>query len=212
MFQFQTVRNLLPGRPDKAMRCLDDAIDDTEKALAESRVAIQELRSEPIAPDNLAHALNAAHRELVDLASANDKLPVFDLIEEGEQRPLCPTASNEVCRIALELLRNAFRHANASRIEAEIRYGDQALRVRIRDNGRGVDPKVLKEGGSAGHRGLKGVRERAEMIGSHLEFWSEGGAGTEVELTVPASVAYETSRDGIGSRLIPKVRSYAQHS
>jgi len=129
-----------------------------------------------------------------------------------EQRPLCPTASNEVCRIALELLRNAFRHANASRIEAEIRYGDQALRVRIRDNGRGVDPKVLKEGGSAGHWGLKGVRERAEMIGSHLEFWSKGGAGTEVELTVPASVAYETSRDGIGSRLIPKVLSYAQHS
>jgi signal transduction histidine kinase/ligand-binding sensor domain-containing protein len=212
MFQFQAARNLLPGRPGEAMRSLDDAIDDTGKALAESRDAIKDLRSEPLAQANLAELLKAASKELADTSTGELELPRFDLIEEGERKVLSPTANDEVCRIALELLRNAFRHAKASRIEAEVRYDDQALRIRIRDNGVGIDPRVLKEGGRPGHWGLKGVIERAERIGSHLDFWSEAGAGTEIELTVPASVAYETLGDSIGSKLIRTVRNYAQRS
>ena len=197
LFQFQAVRNLLPRRPEEATRSLEDAIDETEKALAESRDAIQGLRSEPVARGNVADLLMAASKDLLKTRTANQELPAFDLIEEGERRILSPGANNEVSRIALELLRNAFRHARATRIEAEIRYDDQTLRVRIRDNGRGIDPKVLKEGGIAGHWGVRGVRERADRIGAQLEFWSEAGAGTEVQLTVPAAVAYETSRDGV---------------
>jgi len=210
MFQFQAVRNLLPRRPDEAMRSLDEAINETEKALAASRDAIQGLRLEPIAKGNLAGLLVSSSKEFSTAETSNHAPPAFDLIEEGERQSLSPTAHNEVCRITTELLRNAFRHAQATRIEAEIRYDNQLLRVRIRDNGRGIDPKVLKDGGIAGHWGLRGARERAERIGAQLDFWSEAGIGTEVELTVPASVAYEVSRDGIGSRLIRKVRNYAQ--
>ena len=65
--------------------------------------------------------------------------------------------------------------------------------MRIRDDGKGIDPKVLEEGGRAGHWGLIGIRERAKRMGAQLDFWSEAGAGTEVRLTVPASVAYELS-------------------
>jgi signal transduction histidine kinase len=212
MFEFQAARNLLPGRVDEAMQSFDEAIGDTEKALAESRGAIQDLRSEPITNGNVADLLKAESTELANTAAKDRELPSFDLIEEGERRPLAPAANNEICRIALELLRNAFHHANASRIEAEIRYDDQALRVRIRDNGKGIDPKVLKDGGKPGHWGLKGIRERAQRIESHLDFWSNASAGTEVELTVPATVAYEGSPAGIGSRLIRKVRNHAQHS
>jgi len=212
LFQFQAVRNQLPRRPEQAMTSLDDAINETEKALAESRNAIQGLRSEPIARGNLAQLLMAASRELARSGTANQEPPVFDLIEEGERQTLSPGSKNEVCRIALEVLRNAYRHAHAQRIEAEIRYSDHSLRVRIRDDGKGIDPKVLKDGGSAGHWGLRGVRERAERIGAHLDFWSEAGAGTEVQLTVPADVAYESSREGIGSRLLRKVRNRAKHS
>jgi signal transduction histidine kinase len=212
MFHFQAVRNLLPRRPEKAMQSLDDAINETEKALAESRDAIQGLRSEPIARESLAELLTAASKESADPGTANHELPVFDLIEEGERRTLSPTANNEICRIVREILRNAYRHAQATRIETEIRYDDQLLRVRIRDNGRGIDPKVLKEGGIAGHWGLRGARERAERMGAQLDFWSETGAGTEVQLTVPGSVAYETSRDGFGSKLLRKIGNRAQRS
>jgi signal transduction histidine kinase len=64
------------------------------------------------------------------------------------------------------------------------------LRLRIRDDGRGIDPDVLKAGGREGHWGLKGMRERAKSIGAHLEVWSRSGSGTEVELSVPAIRAY----------------------
>jgi signal transduction histidine kinase len=84
------------------------------------------------------------------------------------------------------------------------------LRLRIRDNGRGIDPKVLKEGGRPGHWGLRGIRERAERIGSQVDFWSEAGAGTEVQLTVPAAVAYAASRDGMVARLLRRMKTGAE--
>jgi ligand-binding sensor domain-containing protein/signal transduction histidine kinase len=212
LFQFQAVRNLLPRRPDEAIRSLDHAINDTESALAESRDAIRGLRSEPIAKGDLAELLMAASRELAKFGTADQQPPVFELIEEGEKRPLSVTARNEIYRVALEVLRNAYRHAHATRIEVEIRYDDRVLRIRIRDNGRGVDSTVLKNGAAAGHWGLQGVRERAERIGARLDFWSEVGAGTEVQLTVPAHVAYQTPPDDVSSGLLRKVRNRAGHS
>ena len=99
-----------------------------------------------------------------------------------------------------EVLRNAFRHAKARRIEAEILYDDNQLRLRVRDDGKGMDPRVLEEGGRPGHWGLPGVRERALQIGAKLDVWSEAGAGTEVQLSVTASVAYgkTSSRSRLG--------------
>jgi signal transduction histidine kinase len=150
-FQIQAVRNLLPRRPDEAMRSVDNAIHDSERALAEIRDTIQGLRSEALARGDLAEVLMAASRELASSGYAEQEPPVFDLIEEGERRTMSPTAKSEVCRIALAILRNVYRHAHASWIEAEIRYDDLVLRLRIRDNGGGIDPKVLKEGGIRGH-------------------------------------------------------------
>lgn len=213
MFQFQAVRNQMPRRPDEAMRSLDEAISDTKEAIAESRNAIQGLRSEPIPEWNLAETLVAESRELARAADGDHERPAFELTEEGERPTLSFLAQNEVRRIALEILRNAFRHADARRIEAEVRYGVQTLRLRIRDDGKGIDPAVLKEGGRDGHWGIRGVRERAERIGAQVDFWSEGGAGTEVQVEVPAPIAYEKlPRNGVWSRLLRKVRDHAQRS
>ena len=91
------------------------------------------------------------------------------------------------------MLRNAFRHAHARQIEAEIGYDSRQFRVHGRDDGKGIDPEVLKAGGRAGHYGLPGMRERVERFGGKLDFWSEAGAGTEAALTVPAAIAYANS-------------------
>jgi signal transduction histidine kinase len=139
---------------------------------------------------------------------AGQDVPTFGLTVEGERRTLKPFIREETYRIGLELLRNAFRHAKAHRIETEIRFGDDMLRLRIRDDGKGVDLKVL-QGNSSGHWGLRGVRERAERIGAKLDVWSEVGAGTEFQLAVPARVAYAGSDDSLPSRLLRKVRGYA---
>ena len=90
---------------------------------------------------------------------------------------------------------------------SEIRYEDRLLCLRIRDDGKGIDPNLLNQGSRVGHWGLPGIRERARQIGARLEFWSETGAGTEVELTVPASIAYDASRNEDGFKLFRLVRS-----
>jgi signal transduction histidine kinase len=66
------------------------------------------------------------------------------------------------------------------------------LRVRIRDDGNGIAQDILKAGRS-GHYGLPGMRERASQIGAKLSIWSGVGSGTEIELTVPGSIAYGAS-------------------
>ncbi|MCU1248683.1 MAG: Two component sensor histidine kinase [Edaphobacter sp.] len=212
MFEFQAARNMLPRRPKEAMEVLDSAIVGTEQAIAQSRDAIQDIRSEPVAQSDLAQLLTAAGQELANSQEDNREAPVFRVIVEGERQTLSPILQDEVYRIAREVLRNAFQHARAHLIEAEIRYDDHLLCLRIRDDGQGIDPKVQKEGRRAGHWGLPGIRERAQRIGAQLDFWSEAGAGTEVQLTVPAAVAYETSPDSSMFRLFQKAGSHEHRS
>jgi signal transduction histidine kinase len=98
--------------------------------------------------------------------------PEFRVEMEGASRELVPIVRDEVYRIAIESLRNAFRHAHARRIEVEIHYDPRQLRLRVRDNGNGIDPKVLDSGGRAGHHGLPGMHERAKLAGGKLSVWS----------------------------------------
>ena len=207
LFQYQAARNLFAAGSERAMQVLDATLDRTEQAIAEGRDAIRDIRSDNVAQNALPELLTMAGTELAE-SQADHALPTFGVTVEGERRVLTPIIREETYRIGLELLRNAFRHANARRIETEIRYDDDTLRLRIRDDGKGMDLKVL-QGDSRGHWGLRGVRERAERIGAKLDLWSEAGAGTEFQLTVPARIAYDGSGDSLPFRLLRKVKGYA---
>jgi signal transduction histidine kinase len=100
---------------------------------------------------------------------------------------------DEIYRIAGESLRNAFRHADAKAIEVDLCYDERQLRLRVRDDGKGIDPRFLSEQGQAGHYGIPGMRERAKLLGGILIMWTAPDSGTEVELTIPASLAYAVS-------------------
>jgi signal transduction histidine kinase len=199
LFRFQAARNMLSRRPEEAKQALDGAISKAEEAIAEGRGAIQDLRSEPSAAHDLAHLLTAIGHELEGSQDANYNSASLRVTVEGKREALSPILQDEVYRIARELLRNAFQHAQARQIEAEIRYDPAQLRLRIRDDGKGIDAKILHEGSRAGHWGLPGIRERTKRIGARLHFWSEAGAGTEAELTVPASIAYANASNASGS-------------
>ena len=205
MIQFQAARNMLPRRPDQAAEVLDNALGATEYTVTQSRSAIQHLRSAMGSEVDLAQWLTATSQELARSLNANADAPVFQLTVEGERKVLSPLPRDEVCLITREILRNALQHARASRIETEIRYDDGELRVRIRDDGKGIEPQVLQAGGKEGHWGLRGARERAQQIGARLDFWSEIGAGTEVELLVPAAIAYHNSKGRRRLKLFRKV-------
>jgi signal transduction histidine kinase len=192
ILRFQVARDMLPDRPEEALQALDGALSIADEAIAESRDAIQDLRSEPVELVDLAHLLTAIGEELVE-AHTNIHPPTFSVAVEGDRRTLVPMLQDDIYRIGREILRNAFRHSGARHIDAEILYDEQYLRLRIRDDGKGIEPQVLEDGGRAGHWGLIGIRERAKRMAAQLHFWSEAGAGTEIQLTVPASVAYEMS-------------------
>ena len=212
LFRFQAARNLLPKRPEEAIEALDGALIRAEQALEEGRHSIQELRPGLSAESDLDQMLIATSQELASSNHAEDGSPRFKVIVEGARRGLAPGIQEEIIRIARELLRNAFKHARAHQIEAEIRYDSDVFRLVVRDDGKGINPKILKDGGRPGHWGLLGVHERARGIGARLEFWSEAEAGTEVRLTLPAAMAYEKSRSRPRFRLLPKRRVHEHQS
>jgi signal transduction histidine kinase len=193
MFEYQAARNMLPRAPEQAMEALDNAILGTEHAIAESRDAIRDLRPQSIAEEDLPQLLKRAGEELMASRGHAGNPPSFEVIIEGARRCISPTVQDEVFRAARELIRNAFNHSDATRIEVELRYGAHELRLRVRDNGKGIDSTVVQNVRSAGHWGLPGVRERAEQIGSRVEIWSQAGAGTEIQLIAPAAIAYGMS-------------------
>lgn len=203
LLRLQTASNFLPTRPQEAKQKLDNTIDLAAQAIAEGRDAVQGLRSSTMETNDLAAALDTLGNELaIDKTGQNSC--VFDVEVEGAPRNLHPILRDEVYRIAGEALRNAFRHAQARRIELEIHYDEEQLRVRIRDNGRGMDSRILADKGRTGHWGLHGMYERAKLAGGNLEVWSELDSGTEIELTIPASTAYASSASRRGSRFSKK--------
>ena len=191
LLRFQTVSQLLPDRPMEAKEKLDNAIDQTANFITEARDEVQGLRDSTVQSNDLALAISTLGQEL-GTDSTNHR-SAFRVAVEGEPRNLHPILRDEIYKIAAEALRNAFRHSQARQIEAEIRYDNEQFRLRVRDDGKGVDPVVLSGQASKGHYGLSGMRERATLIGGKLVVWSEVDAGTEVELRVPASTAYATA-------------------
>jgi signal transduction histidine kinase len=192
LLRFEIVSQLLPGRPLEAKEQLDKTIDRAAKAITEGRDAIQGLRASTVETNDLAQAINALGGELAT-EPGNIGCPAFRVTVEGEPRDLHPILRDEIYRIVGEALRNAFRHAQARKVEVEIRYDDDQFRLRVRDDGKGMDHSVIPDQGRRGHYGLPGMRERATLIGGKLEIWSEIGAGTEVELRIPAGTAYATT-------------------
>ncbi len=192
LLRFQTAFQLLPERPMEAKEKLGGAIEQAADAITEGRDAVQGLRDSTIQGNDLALAISTLGEELV--TDSSNHRPAFRVAVEGESRNLHPILRDETYKIAAEALRNAFRHAQAQQIEVEIRYDNEQFRLRVRDNGNGIDPAVLSDQGSEGHYGLPGMRERAKIMGGKLTVWSEVDAGTEVELRLPASLAYATAR------------------
>lgn len=154
------------------------------QVIEEGRDAVRGLRSGYGNSDDLGTAFTQIGKEF-----AIDEKTDYSVIIDGSPQQLHPFIRDEAYRIGREALANAFRHSQASKIEVELEYAPKHLRILIRDNGAGIDPKVVQSGRD-GHWGLTGMRERAESIGGRLKVWTRAHAGTEVELFIPNHVAF----------------------
>jgi signal transduction histidine kinase len=189
LIQMQAAYMMFWREPERAIKILEKAMTTSEDAIKEGRDAIQNIRSSTVEKNDIARALRIAGDQMAAQGSAT-----FEVRVQGSSRDVHPILRDEVYRIALEGMRNAFQHAQANAIQAEIVYGD-SLKVRISDDGKGIDPATVNQR-RAGHYGLAGMRERAESIGGNLEVSSAPGVGTEIQLSIPGGIAFGGSGAG----------------
>ena len=168
---------------------MEKALDHADQVLAEGRDRVRSLRGEDDALTDLAAAFQRVAKEDSPERAANVKVVV-----EGNVRQLNPMVLEESFSIGREALTNALRHSGGLHVEVEIAYDPKQFRLRVRDDGHGIDSSIREQGVRQDHWGLPGMRERAERIGARLQLWSGPKAGTEVELTVPGATAYRPVR------------------
>jgi len=178
-------------RQDEPTRdSLEKTLDQADEVLAEGRDRVRNLRTNPIPLGGLPAAFQQVAEETFQGSDA-----ILQTVVEGHVLELHPVVREEAYSIGREALVNAFTHSNGKHIEVEIIYDPRQFRLRVRDDGHGVDPKILEKGGRADHWGLQGMRERAQKIGAQLKLWSGAETGTEVELIVPGATAYKAAGD-----------------
>ena len=156
------------------------------QVVEQGRNALRGLRSSEHADVDLERAFSRIQQE----HALNEQVH-FRVIVEGRHRPLHPLIRDEVYNIGREAVVNAFRHAHAKRIEVEVTYEANSLRVLVQDDGGGIDAQVLTMG-REGHWGLSGMQERAGRIGAKLRVLSRQPNGTEVHLFVPGHTAFQS--------------------
>ena len=167
------------------------------RATQEGRAALNSLRTSTVDTNDLATSLQRATEDCVIDTALNVSFSV-----NGDKRDLHPIARDEVYRIGYESIRNACEHSSASKLEIVLTYGHD-LTLRVSDNGMGIEPEVLTKG-RAGHFGLRGMRERAERIGSKLTLNSSPSSGTVMTLVVPGNIIFRKA----SATLFEKIKTF----
>jgi signal transduction histidine kinase len=195
--QAETARLTTPGLPAAGAQRFAEIGDTARAGLTEMRRLLGVLR------EDAGDALGERHpqpglaqlAELIDDAREASGAGVR-LIVSGPVAPFGPGVELAAYRIVQEALTNARRHAPGTAVDVELRYHDDSLRVRVRDNGPGPS-SLSNASGPAGHpgpaaaegsgHGLLGMRERAGTVGGSLRAGAAAGGGFLVEAVLPAS-------------------------
>ena len=181
--QLEAVRSLWAVDPDGARDMLDQADGTARTGLTEARRALQDLRATPLKDLGLGLALRELAETAAERAGASLQLQLSEQPPDG----LSPFAEQGIYRIAQEALENVVRHSGAKALSVSLQHSDGQATLQIGDDGLGTDYADASPHQAGGPRGLgiRGMRERAELIGGTLQITSEVGQGTRVMLTVP---------------------------
>ncbi len=190
LLRFHTATSQL-SKEEPARRIFEETLKQSDQVMLEGRELVLDLRATASEQTDLSTAFSDFGEGMRKGSSCD-----FKVVVNGAIRSLHPVVFEELFKIGKEALGNAFRHSSAHLIEAELNYEQNELRMRIRDDGTGIDSAILRQGHREGHFGLPGMRERAQRVGAHLDVWSGSRAGTEVELRIPARIAYASEPNG----------------
>jgi len=174
--ELEAVDSLWDAEPSQARALLKRSLTATRTGLTETRRALQALRSSPLEDLGLALAVRQEAETVAERANLTLDLQIPERVDN-----LPPNVEQCVYRVAQEALANAAHHAQAQDVEVSLVRKDGYLTLTVFDDGQGFDPSDTD---TNRHLGIRGMRERAEMVGGTLEIEGELGQGTTVRLTV----------------------------
>jgi signal transduction histidine kinase len=181
--QLEAVRSLWQVDPVRARRLLDEADGTVRRGLTEARRALQALRASPLQECGLILALEDLAENAAERCGAALELHLLGQIDGS----LSPAVEQGVYRIAQEALENIVRHAEARALVVHLEQEDHRLVLIVQDDGRGMagDGRDPSGTGAEDRLGIRGMEERATVIGGRLQITTEDKRGTTVHLTVP---------------------------
>jgi signal transduction histidine kinase len=174
--ELEAVDSLWEANPVQARALLKRSLTATRTGLTETRRALQALRSSPLEDLGLALAIRQEAQTVAERANLPLDLHIPEQVDN-----LSPDVEQCVYRVTQEALANAAHHAQAQRLEVKLLREEGRLALTVSDDGRGFDPTAVD---AEHHLGIRGMRERAGMVGGVFEIESEPGQGTTVCLTV----------------------------
>ena len=189
IFRFQAAAAYIPAE-QKARGMMDQALDHADQVIAEGRDRVVELRR--TRPAGVLSQMLEASAERILVGSGIETR----LIVGGQPQGLSAAIEEEVISIAEEFLFNTLQHSGASLVSIVLNYGRGSFSAEFSDDGRGIDPDVLRRGGRDGHFGLPGMRERARKIGADFDLANRPGAGMAISMRIAGARAYTGPEGG----------------
>jgi len=170
----EAIKGMLPAKQSEISAMLDHSLSATRLGLGETRRALQDLRAQPLEDLGLALAL----RNLAQTVAEREGIKMEIEITESPLT-LPPDVEQSLYRVAQEALENIAAHAQASHAALSLAAVGNHIELLIRDEGEGFDPKKLSA--EADHFGIKGMQERAAVVGGTLSVESRPGKGTTIK-------------------------------
>ncbi|WP_433462951.1 GAF domain-containing sensor histidine kinase [Spirillospora sp. CA-128828] len=188
-FHLSAAERALPEHHPEGLAQIMMARRLCELAAAETRAAIGGLRPPVLDDLGLPAALATLAREAGDGPGPAGTIDVTVTVEGELEDELPDHVQTALYRIAQEAVGNSLRHASANRVDLLLEHSRDRVRLRVADDGIGFSMRDVLARGGRGRRpdsyGLRGMRERAELLGGRVAVTSRPGGGTSVEAVIP---------------------------
>jgi signal transduction histidine kinase len=185
--QLDTASKLFQRNPAEAGKPLELARDFLRQSQIDLRRSIWDLRSRELEQFDLPGALAIASRQLADGSGISMQIETV-----GDRKRLPEIVEENLLRISQEALTNVVKHSGATSVAIRLVYGEDAVSLEIKDNGRGL-PETRSDDQNGRHFGLLGMSERAKRMDGTLEVKGVPGQGTTIRVEIPIDEAQVTN-------------------
>jgi signal transduction histidine kinase len=193
LYEIQAAMLQLPEAPGNVREKQERVRTRLQEAILELRRVIYNLRPLTLDRAGLAPAVEQMAEEFNQVADIRPGVKIF-----GNPYRFSPQAETVAYRIIQESLNNAYKHAQATDVEVELRFSVDQVEINVADNGKGFPLETVRS--KNGERmGLIGMHDRAISVGGEITITSVEGEGTEIAVAIPRMSLDTQQQEGMVS-------------